>query len=76
MLNSKGNEKKSRPSGQDDKTIIVGSSVREESRENGIYELKSEGKLAKAVDFADYVVIKAYNNEPRGLEQRNQAEIR
>ena len=65
MLNSKGNEKKTRPSCQENKTIIVGLEVMERIKDEvkKTFELNAKGKLAKEVSFEEYVVIKAYDNK-------------
>lgn len=64
MLNSREN-KKTKPSGQENQTIIFGLDIMQTVREDvkKTFELKAKGRLAKEVSFEDYVVIKAYDNK-------------
>ena len=71
MLNSKENEKKSRPSGQENQTVILGLEVTQQTR--GEYNLEANGKTQHDVNQNDYIVIKAYDNSKKNVKE--QAEI-
>ena len=71
MLSSKENEKKSRPSGQENQTVILGLEVTQQTR--GEYNLEANGKIQHNVNQKDYIVIKAYDNSRKDVKE--QAEI-
>ena len=82
MLNSRENEvkqKTSSPSGQENNTIIVGLEVIQKIRDEQakIFEMDAKGKLARVVNPAEYIRIKAYNNRDlmKQKESKQQKEI-
>lgn len=60
-----GDNRKKRPSGQENNTVIVGLEVYEKIKDEvlNVYEMNAKGRLAKAVKFDEYITIKAYNNQ-------------
>lgn len=77
MLNSKGNliQKKTKPSGQQNKTVIVALDVSmtqniRDPKKEGQYELAVSENLAKDVQFEEYVTIKAYPNTEKTEKDR------
>ena len=56
---------KQRPSGQENRTIIVGFEMIEKIKDevSKTFEMEAKGKLAREVNPKDYIRIKAYNND-------------
>ena len=71
MLNSKGNQKKTKPAGQGDSTLIVALAIStmekfKEDVKTFSYTLDARGSVTKDAPVNDnYVVIRAYDNEEK-----------